>query len=118
MIPLFDPADLPETVAAFRASRGLSRIAIADKIARDEGRFADSVRSQVAEWERRAKSPQLASLGPYLRGHRLILLVAATDDHTTDITPWCRAADRRGRRCAVVAGHGGEHRDYAGLEFG
>ena len=117
MIPLNDPATLPIAVRALRESRGWSRQGVARKVAASALRTDKTIQNQWHAWEAGVKSPLLLSLGLYLRAHgvRLGLLLPVDRDDS----PWCPARSRESerRRCAVAAGHGGRHRDYASNEF-
>lgn len=117
MIPLPDPGALPLAVRALREAAGQARWHLAVAVAAREFRRVKGVDQQWHDWEMGNKSPILSSLPPYLDAHRVRLALIGINEQIS--TPWCPARHRAPGypRCAVVGGHAGRHRTYAGVEF-
>jgi hypothetical protein len=116
IIPLDDPADLPTAVRAFRHRSGEKLNSVSRRIAAETMRTLQSVNTQIGHWEFGRKSPQLATLGPYLRGHRLQLALVPQLD--TEVLPPCtERSDLPYITCVLPSGHGGSHRTYDGRDF-
>lgn len=117
MIPLPDPGALPRAVRAVREAAGQERLSLAIDVAVREFRQIKGVNQQWYNWETGVKSPILSSLPSYLDAHRVRLALIGIDEEIG--TPLCRARHKAPGypRCAVVAGHAGRHRTYAGVDF-
>ena len=119
VIVLENPADLPAAVRKFRRSRGLTlhELIVAMRKARTGyERTTRALSHQFSTWELGQKSPNIASLAPYLHVHHLALAVVSAGELDT-ATAWCDERDRGRDRCAMMDGHGGDHRTYAGDAF-
>lgn len=67
MIKLPDPAKVGPALWELRTLLGISRRQAARAIAKAQGRSETSVNAQLWTWDKAVRTPDLASLGPYLK---------------------------------------------------